>query len=132
MGDTITDTPTTIQRYTNTASQRYQEKNTVLRYRYDSAGVYYPTNITYINQCLFLESQATIVVQQQGSCTDIVRTGRTKQYCDRDHDSIPDICDNDIDNDGTKNLIGLVMFDNPDCRIDNKNINQELLKQHIK
>jgi hypothetical protein len=48
-----------------------------------------------------------------------------------DKDGIPDICDDDIDGDGTKNLIGLVLFDNPDCSIDERNINKDLFMRHI-
>ena len=60
-----------------------------------------------------------------------MRSGRADQYCDMDGDGIPDICDDDIDGDGVKNLIGLVLFDNPDCSIDERNINHDLLRQHI-
>jgi hypothetical protein len=48
-----------------------------------------------------------------------------------DNDNIPDICDDDIDGDGVKNLIGLVLFDNPDCSIDGNNINQDMLQTHL-
>jgi hypothetical protein len=48
-----------------------------------------------------------------------------------DKDSIPDMCDDDIDGDGVRNLIGLILFDNPDCSIDERNINHELLIKHL-
>jgi hypothetical protein len=32
-----------------------------------------------------------------------------------DNDGIPDICDDDIDGDGVKNLIGIILYERPDC-----------------
>lgn len=122
---------TFIQRYTPTISQTYQGKNTVLSHRYDSAGVYFPSNTQYINQCLFLESQATIVIEQEDLCVEIVRSWRANRYCDMDDDNIPDICDDDIDGDWVKNLIGLVLFDNNSCSINTENINHDLLQEQI-
>ena len=122
---------TFIQRYTPTVSQTYQEKNTKLSHRYDTPGVYFPSNTQYINQCLFLESQATIVIEQEDLCVEIMRSKRTNQYCDLDDDNIPDICDDDIDGDWVKNLIGLVLFDNDNCSIDGENINHDLLQEQL-
>ena len=122
---------TFIQRYTPTVSQTYQGNNTTLSHRYDTPGVYFPSNTQYINQCLFLESQATIVIEQEDICVDIMRSWRANQYCDMDDDNIPDICDDDIDGDSVKNLIGLVLFDNDNCSINADNINQDLLQEHI-
>lgn len=122
---------TFIQRYTPTVSQTYEGNNTTLSHRYDSPGVYFPSNTQYINQCLFLESQATIVIEQEDLCVEITRSWRANQYCDMDDDNIPDICDDDIDEDWVKNLIGLILFDNDDCSINADNINHDLLQEQI-
>ena len=130
----IGDTPPEsnyIQRFTPTISTRYSNTNQSLLHRYNNPWVYFPSNTQHINQCLFLESQATVVIEQQDICVDIMRSWRANQYCDMDWDGIPDICDDDIDGDGVKNLIWLVLFDNPDCSIDERNINHDLLREHI-
>jgi len=44
-----------------------------------------------------------------------------------DHDKIPDICDDDIDGDGIKNLIGIILKDNADCSLDQNNLNRSLI-----
>ena len=39
-------------------------------------------------------------------CENAMKNGTLSQYkCDQDKDEIPDICDDDIDGDGVKNLI---------------------------
>lgn len=53
-----------------------------------------------------------------------------------DKDSIPDICDTDIDGDGKMNLLGIINFENKDCSYEsdsnkpNANLNQEVLMRH--
>lgn len=53
-----------------------------------------------------------------------------------DKDGIPDVCDDDIDGDGVKNLLGLINFENKDCSYEsdpnkpNANLNQEILTKH--
>ncbi len=47
------------------------------------------------------------------------RSGR----CDIDKDSIPDMCDSDIDGDGIGNQLGIIRFEKPDCTYDVTNIN---------
>jgi len=54
-----------------------------------------------------------------------------------DKDGIPDICDDDIDGDGVKNLIGTIKYENgyclPDPRaLDTNNVNLDLLQAHFK
>jgi len=122
---------TFIQRYTPKVSQTYQGNNTKLSHRYDNSWVYFPSNTQYINQCLFLESQATIVIEQEDLCVEIMRSWRANRYCDMDDDTIPDICDDDIDGDWVKNLIGLVLFDNENCSINAENLNHELLQEQL-
>ena len=43
-----------------------------------------------------------------------------------DRDTIPDICDEDIDGDGTNNLMSLILYERPSCIIDDDNTNLPL------
>lgn len=102
-----------------------------------------PQDTMYINECTYLRAQATIQINQTDSCLIAKLNGtlHTKYKCDLDGDGIPDVCDDDIDGDGVKNLIGLVMFENKDCSIVTDptlvqsnpvkvmNVNLDLLKQ---
>jgi hypothetical protein len=47
-----------------------------------------------------------------------------------DDDKIPDICDDDIDGDGVKNLIGIIKFENADCSMGENNIDVPILAPH--
>lgn len=51
--------------------------------------------------------------------------------CDIDKDKIPDSCDDDIDGDGVKNLIGVVQNIYPDCSLTGANINRDITQKHI-
>jgi hypothetical protein len=58
--------------------------------------------------------------------------------CDMDKDEIPDVCDDDIDWDGYKNIIWIIKYENQNCSIwpwsgNNSwnNIDIEILKKHI-
>ena len=104
----------------------------VLDYAYTSAGDELLTNSVEINRCVALTNQWTIHVKSVDVCKEALKTWTLSKYkCDMDGDGIPDICDDDIDGDGVKNLIGLIKFENPDCSIDERNINPEILKSQI-
>lgn len=87
----------------------------------------------YINQCQYLENQATIVVDQTDQCLAWYIDGEnTRNICDMDQDGIPDSCDNDIDGDGIKNLIGLILPNNTNnCRLRPAIVNIDLLQEHV-
>lgn len=42
-------------------------------------------------------------------------------HCDMNQDTIPDLCDTDIDGDGVQNPLWLILYENPDCSYDNTN-----------
>jgi hypothetical protein len=46
-----------------------------------------------------------------------------------DKDTIPDLCDDDIDGDGATNRMGMITKENADCSITTGNTNQQLLQQ---
>lgn len=102
-------------------------------YTYRNLGVYTPTHTLYINQCLVLQSQATVVVQGLDSCLEAYRKGQLAQKytCDQDKDTIPDVCDDDIDGDGVKNLLGIVTADNAKCDYTKANVDTTVLQKHL-
>jgi len=105
---------------------------------YQKNGSLTPQDSMYINQCTYLQNQATLVINGTDSCLDVKIQGNLKNTykCDLDGDGIPDICDTDIDGDGVKNLLGIINFENKDCSYvsdpskPNANLNQEILAKH--
>ena len=52
--------------------------------------------------------------------------------CDLDQDGIPDMFDNDIDGDGVKNLLGMILYEKSDCSlIVGDNVDEELYLKHF-
>jgi hypothetical protein len=102
-------------------------------YSYLKNGIYMPEIDVFINQCTYFKAQATITVVGNDICLQAYLDGTlNKKYkCDMDKDGVPDICDDDIDGDGIKNLVGLITHENPDCSINQTNVNQELLQKHF-
>lgn len=52
---------------------------------------------------------------------------KNKTQCDKDADGIVDLCDDDLDGDWVKNPIGLVLFDNKNCALNEENLNPSIL-----
>lgn len=130
-GDTIANQAIGLQTYGTNNTDRYQRPNIPsLQERYTTPGTYYPTHTIHINQCIPLQTQATVLVDSIDACLLIHQNNTEDQYCDMDNDNIPDICDDDIDGDGIKNIIGIVTQDNQNCSIDSTNINQDIRKDH--
>ena len=84
---------------------------------YQKNGALTPQDSVHIDQCAYLNNQATIAVNGTDNCLDakLNWTLNTLYKCDLDGDKIPDICDTDIDNDWIKNLLGIINFENKDC-----------------
>lgn len=91
-----------------------------------------PQNKVHIDQCTSLTTQATIAIQWRDLCLEAKIQENLGEYkCDLDWDKIPDMCDDDIDNDGILNLIWIINNENKDCSYDfTNNINQEIAKKH--
>jgi len=100
-------------------------------YIYIKNWIYQPWSMLYINQCNYLKSQITVVAKWTDVCLQAKKDGTLKFHCDFDHDGAPDICSDDIDWDGIKNLIGVVEYDNADCSWDINNVDMKLLKKHF-
>ena len=89
-------------------------------------------NSVNVNRCISIANQGTVHVNAVDVC-DLARREWTlsKYKCDMDKDWIPDICDDDIDGDGVKNLLWLIVKENKDCSISPDNINVEILRKEF-
>ncbi|HCY20774.1 TPA: hypothetical protein DIC40_02785 [Patescibacteria group bacterium] len=104
--------------------------------------MYYPQTNLSLDQCTQLSAQATLAVGGQDFCLQSKLDGTLLDFvCDMDKDSIPDICDMDIDGDGINNLLGTINPNVPkNCsylttitKSPNQTlINTDLLKIHFK
>ena len=90
------------------------------------------TNSADINICVSLSNQWTVHINPVDICESLLKNGSISNYkCDMDKDWIPDICDDDIDWDGIKNLIWIITKENKDCSINVDNVNETILKKQI-
>ena len=87
------------------------------------------TQKSFSANCQELSASTTLVITPANDCQKLYQQSLswTLQNCDMDHDKIPDICDDDIDGDGIKNLIGIILKDNADCSLDQNNLNRSLI-----
>ena len=87
---------------------------------YSRAGTYTVTCTITLIDLGVLQSQATVSVINAGNWS-------CQQYrCDMDKDTTPDLCDPDMDGDGTDNLMGILNQENPNCSITPDIINQPI------
>ena len=104
----------------------------LLDYAYSNAWDKLLTNSVEINRCVALLNQWTVHINSVDICESAMKSKTLSNYkCDQDGDKILDICDDDIDWDGIKNLIGLILYENKDCSIWENNINSDLLKKQL-
>jgi len=117
----------------------YQKDTTIANstHVYQKNGLQQPQTTMEIDQCIYLQNQATIGIQWKDICLDAITQWTLWQFkCDLDGDGIPDICDEDIDGDGIPNLIWILLFENPDCSIitdhidPQMNVNLDILQKH--
>lgn len=94
------------------------EKNLTQSHVYLSAWRYTAQCTLTLDNGLILPNSATVTVIGRDRCRD-----SSKYKCDMDRDGIPDICDEDIDGDGSNNLMNLILFEKPNCTIDTDNTN---------
>ena len=98
-----------------------------------SNGIFMPKATIYVDDCIALSTESTIVVDAWDFCLKALLDWTLNNFTwDIDHDGIPDICDDDIDGDGMPNLIWIYnnnnWWDNP-ILWDN-NINPSVLWLH--
>ena len=105
---------------------------TLLDFSYSSAGDKLLTNLVEVNRCVALLNQWTVHINSMDICENAMKNWTLSGYkCDQDGDKIPDICDDDIDWDGVKNLIWIILHENKDCSIGENNINSDLLEKEM-
>ena len=105
---------------------------TLLNFSYSSAGDKLLTNLVEVNRCVALLNQWTVHINSVDICENAMKNWTLSGYkCDQDGDKIPDICDDDIDWDGVKNLIWIILHENKDCSIVENNINSDLLEKEM-
>ena len=103
-----------------------------LDYSYSSAWDKLLTNLVEVNRCVSLMNQWTVHINSLDICEVALKNWTLSKYkCDQDWDKIPDICDDDIDWDGVKNLIGIILKEKSDCSIWVENVDIDLLKQEL-
>ena len=104
----------------------------VLDFGYSVAGDKTLSNMVEVNKCVSLLNQWTVHINSVDMCENAMKNKTLSKYkCDLDWDWIPDICDEDIDWDGVKNLLGILLYENKDCSFWSNNINSDLLKKEL-
>ncbi len=124
-----------LNRYEDLKSERVYkelfERPKYFDYQYIKEWVFFPRNTVFVNECVSLDTIATVAITKNDICLDAKLNWTLGQFkCDMDWDWIPDICDDDIDGDGIPNLIWLIDFELPDCNINLDNINKDILMLH--
>ena len=106
--------------------------DTILDFGYSVAGDKLLTNLVEVNRCVALMNQWTVHINSLDVCETALKNGTLSKYkCDQDWDKIPDICDDDIDGDWVKNLIGIILKEKSDCTLWIDNVNLGLLKEEL-
>ncbi len=91
----------------------------VFRFRYPVPGSYPVITHCVTKNDIWFTAGLTVAVDQADGCGDAV--------CDFDKDTIPDLCDDDIDGDGLKNRLILLTEDPKDCKL-----NHDLIEKPVK
>ena len=72
----------------------------------------------------------TQLIEGNNLCLDLDKV-KSKFHCDIDKDWIPDLCDDDIDGDGIKNLLWIIKYEKNDCSYNDDNLNVQRLQQEF-
>lgn len=107
-------------------------KDIRLDHSYISAGQKTVNSSVEVNRCVHLTNQGSLSISPSDLCLEAKQNTTLSQFtCDMDEDGVPDICDDDIDGDGNKNLIGIIRYETEDCSYTADNLNVDLLRQHV-
>jgi hypothetical protein len=78
--------------------------------------------IVYMNNQTTLALGSYVTVLWKPICLWSTDGNNWQSKCDLDKDTIPDICDTDIDGDAVKNPLWIIRFEQPNCVYDVKNV----------
>ncbi len=91
---------------------------------YNNSAIYYPEIKEIVWLCQYTASQSTVVINSNTfSCLNM-KIKNIKAQCDMDWDWIDDRCDDDIDGDGVKNPIWLIIENHFSCDINKATIDK--------
>jgi hypothetical protein len=65
--------------------------------------------------CQVVSNQSTITISDDNFSCIAMKVNNIRAQCDFDKDGVDDRCDDDIDGDGIKNPIGLIVINDQSC-----------------
>ncbi len=94
-------------------------------------GFYKNSVSSFVDSCDALQAHSTIAVASNDMCLSALLDGSLSSYtCDMDEDNIPDICDQDINNNWKINIQWIIKSEPEDCNYTCDNLNLDLIKKY--
>ena len=100
-------------------------KNLIFSHIYNKIGIYQTTCYITVKDGTILINQVTVQIVDTYNCIS------NNLKCDMDQDTIADLCDQDIDGDGVRNILWLLVRENfPSCNIIDSIIDDSIYNQY--